>query len=181
MAEVDVEFEPFFTEYRKWLVRQAQALCGDRHEAEDLAQSVFLRMYCRWPTVDRPSESCGYLKRVLNSVFVDARRKAAVAREVSVGELPERPAVAGEVEAGGAVLHSLSQLPPRQRQVIFLRFWADLDVVETSRVLGCTPGTVTSQTSRGLRRLRQLLDGGRHDTDAGVIQFTQSERVFTTC
>ena len=120
----------------------------------------------------------GYLKRVLNSVFVDTRRKAAVAREVSVGVVPERPA-AGEVEAGGAVLHSLGRLPHRQRQVLFLRFWADLDVVETSRVLGCTPGTVTSQTSRGLRRLRQLLDGGWPGHDGGVIQFTQSGKVST--
>lgn len=155
------DFDTFFTEYRRWLVRQAYALCGDPHEAEDLAQSVFVRMYRRWHTVERPEELRGYLKRVLNSVFVDTRRKAAVRREVLGPEPPEEPAGDGAALDSAAldspVFHSLCRLPERQRQIIFLRFCADLDIEETSRVLGCTRGTVTSQTSRGLCRLRQLL------------------------
>ncbi|GAA1270456.1 sigma factor-like helix-turn-helix DNA-binding protein [Saccharothrix xinjiangensis] len=63
------------------------------------------------------------------------------------------------VEAHWPVLHSFGLLPQRQREVIFLRFWADLDTVETSRVLGCTTGSATSRTSRGPARLREALTG----------------------
>ncbi|MFE7532629.1 sigma factor-like helix-turn-helix DNA-binding protein, partial [Kitasatospora sp. NPDC057542] len=56
---------------------------------------------------------------------------------------------------------ALAALPPRQRAVVVLRFWADLDIADTAKALGCTAGTVKSHTARALTRLRALLG----DTD----------------
>ncbi|MFT7838115.1 SigE family RNA polymerase sigma factor [Saccharothrix sp. BKS2] len=163
MCEARVEFRTFFLENRRWLVRQAYALCRDSYEAEDLAQSAFVKVYQRWCSFERHSELRGYLKSVLHSVFIDSRRRAAARRELLGDAIPEElagtPVEPDPVGAHGPVLQSLGRLPRRQRQVIFLRFWLDLDTVETSRVLGCTPGSVTSQTSRGLARLRAVLTG----------------------
>jgi RNA polymerase sigma factor (sigma-70 family) len=56
-----------------------------------------------------------------------------------------------------AVRDALALVPPRQRAVLVLRFYEDCDVAETARLIGCTEGTVKSQTARGLARLRELL------------------------
>jgi len=56
-----------------------------------------------------------------------------------------------------AIREALAQVPPRQRAVLVLRYYADCDVAETARLVGCTEGTVKSQAARGLARLRELL------------------------
>lgn len=161
MSETQVDFNSFFLKHRQWLVRQAYVLCKDLHEAEDLAQSTFVKVYVRWSTFDRHLELRGYLKKVLNSVFVDSRRRVSAGRETLAGVVAEgpasEPAESRAVEVRAAVFRLLLHLPLKQRQVIFLRFWADLDTAGTSRALGCTAGTVTSHTSRGLARLRVLI------------------------
>lgn len=135
-------------------------MCYDAHEAEDLAQVAFVKVYLRWRTFERHGELRGYLKSVLHNVFIDSRRRAA-GRELLGDAIPEdlacAPVDTHPAEEHCPVLQSVGRLPQRQREVIFLRFWADLDTAETSRVLGCTTGSVTSQTSRGLARLRVAL------------------------
>ena len=89
-------------------------------------------------------------------------------REVSSDVLPEVTALR-EDETPYDVVGALAQLPPRQRAVLVLRFFDDLDVTETARLLGITPGTVKSATSRGLESLRLLM---RTPVHAGLSEET---------
>jgi DNA-directed RNA polymerase specialized sigma24 family protein len=63
---------------------------------------------------------------------------------------------APNIDLRDALVRLLVQLPPRQRTVIVLRFWAQLSEAETAEMLGCSEGTVKSATSRGMARLREL-------------------------
>ena len=64
------------------------------------------------------------------------------------------------------LLAALERLPPKARAVVVLRYWEDLSVEATAAALGCSTGTVKSQSSRGLARLRTLLGGGPLSTDS---------------
>jgi DNA-directed RNA polymerase specialized sigma24 family protein len=74
---------------------------------------------------------------------------------------------AAQVDLRDALVRLLDQLPPRQRAVIVARYWEQLTEAETAAVLGCSAGTVKSATSRGLRRLRELSNGGLGDGALG--------------
>jgi RNA polymerase sigma-70 factor (sigma-E family) len=136
----------------------AVLLTGDRHDAEDLVQMALLRSARHWSAARQQPE--GYTRTVLVNLARDrwqARRRRA---ETLLIDLPATPA-AGDI--AGAVLDRLELLracwllPPRQRAVLVLRFWEDRSIDETAAVLGCTPGTVKSQTHRALARLRTAL------------------------
>jgi len=55
------------------------------------------------------------------------------------------------------LLRALGEVPPRQRAALVLRYWEDMSVEDTARALGCTQGTVKSQTARGLDALRDVV------------------------
>jgi RNA polymerase sigma factor (sigma-70 family) len=79
-------------------------------------------------------------------------------RELSSAAPPETATTAaGSVEDRLVLFDALAKMPPRQRAVVVLRFWQDLDVTETAHLLGCSEGTVKSQSARGLAKLRELL------------------------
>lgn len=96
-----------------------------------------------------------------------------LAGELPHGELPEPPTDTDpfeDVVVGQVVAAAVRALPPRQRAVVVLRYFEDLSVEETAEALGCTTGTVKSQTHRALLALRGtlparelMLDGGRRD------------------
>lgn len=69
-----------------------------------------------------------------------------------------------DVDLRRTILDALATLGPRQRAVVVLRHWHDLDVEQTARLLGCSPGTVKSQNARALAHLRHALRVVDHDT-----------------
>ena len=73
-----------------------------------------------------------------------------------VGDGPARDLLAG-LETRAELLDALARLTPRQRAVLVLRYFNDLTEAQTAEVLGCSPGTVKSNASRGLARLREVL------------------------
>jgi RNA polymerase sigma-70 factor (sigma-E family) len=143
-------FTAYYTARYRPLRRTAYLLCGDWHEAEDLTQAAFVRLYLAWGRV-RVDGAHAYARRVLLNEFLGRRRR----RERPVDTVPDRPDPAGGSPDDRLDLSAaLRAVPPRQRAVVVLRYWEGLSVDQTAAVLGVTPGTVKSQSARGLAALR---------------------------
>jgi RNA polymerase sigma-70 factor (sigma-E family) len=148
----DDEFSQFFTSRFDQARRAAYALCGNWSEAEEIAQHAFVKVYAKWPKVRRDS-SDAYLRTVLTRVFLDTRRRGR-GRERSVAEPPDTASHDVVPHERPGLLRALQDVPPRQRAALVLRFVHDLSVEQVAEALGCSPGTVKSQTARGLEKLR---------------------------
>ena len=149
------DFSAFAVSRWPGLVRLAFGLTGDRWAAEDLAQGTLARAYVAWRRVRRADDPDAYLRRILINASNRRFRRHRVAEQP--GDLPET-AVEGPADLVGeraALLAALRQLPPRQRAVILLRYWEDLTDAQIAATLGCSPGTVRSQLSRDLAKLRE--------------------------
>ena len=156
------EYVEFVRVHRDGLVRAAVLLCaGDEAAAEDIVQITLTRIFLAWPRVRRARNPLAYARTSLTHVFVDESRRAHRRRETIVAD----PATNHDVGGGEArtgelrmvVLDALAALGPRQRAVVVLRHWYDLDVAQTARILGCSTGTVKSQNARALAHLRAAL------------------------
>jgi RNA polymerase sigma-70 factor (sigma-E family) len=149
------DFSAFAASRWPGLVRLAFGLTGDRWLAEDIAQTALARAYVAWRRVSRADDPDAYLRRILVNTSKRRFRKHRVTEQP--GDPPEIP-VDGPAELVGeraALLAALHQLPPRQRAAIVLRYWGDLTYEQIAATLGCSPGTVRSQLSRGLAKLRE--------------------------
>jgi len=148
------DFSAFALSRWPGLVRLAFGLTGDSWMAEDIAQTALARAYVSWRRVSRADDPDAYLRRILVNASNRRFRRRRVIEQP--GDPPE-VAVEGPADLVGeraALLAALRQLPPRQRAVIVLRYWDDLSDVQIAAALGCSPGTVRSQLSRGLATLR---------------------------
>ena len=145
---------------RAGLVRTATLLtAGDRHLAEDLVQSTLTKLYVAWPSFQRADNPDGYTRRALVNALTDERRRLWRRRERSTAELPETPRADQYRDPPTAGLRqALHDLPPKMRAAVVFRYFHDLTVTETAEALGCSEGTVKSQTSRALARLRAALE-----------------------
>jgi RNA polymerase sigma-70 factor (sigma-E family) len=166
-APFQAEFEDFVRRSRGELLATATSLtAGDRHLAEDLTQTALVRLYLAWARA-RGTRVEAYARRVLVNCFLDHRRRPWVRRERSVDTLPDAIGI-DPARFDGELLAALRELPPRMRAAIVLRHVEDRSVEEVADALGCSIGTVKSQTARGLDKLRArfqnpALLGGVHD------------------
>ncbi|MBO0868402.1 MAG: SigE family RNA polymerase sigma factor [Micromonosporaceae bacterium] len=161
------EFTAFYAARGDQLRGTAYLLCGDWHLAEDLTQITFIKLYRAWARVERHEVIDQYARRVLLRAFLDERRRPWRREHSTAPESAtfERVAAQDPDTDRRLVLHAaLLDLPKRRRAVLVLRFWLDLSVEQTAEILGCTAGTVKSQTSDGLADLRRAL-GGSLDVD----------------
>jgi RNA polymerase sigma-70 factor (sigma-E family) len=151
---------PAFEAYAaaRWdrLRRSAYLLGLDAHAAEDAAQTTLATCYLKWARVSRADDVDAYVHRVLINTIASGRRRRSSGERPS-GRLPEQvvPDGAGRVEATTTVRSALGRLPLAQRQVIVLRFYADLTEGQTATILKIPLGTVKSRCSRALRALAQ--------------------------
>ena len=148
------DFERFARARLPALVRFAAAIAGDRLEAEDVVQSALARTWAAWPRVRRHDDPEGYVRRAITNEQIArwrrARRRDALPRQrASFVEPP------GEPDDG--LKAALAQLAPRMRAVVVLRYCEDRSEAETAEILGCSAGTVKSQASKALARLRAAL------------------------
>jgi RNA polymerase sigma-70 factor (sigma-E family) len=164
---IDEEFVSYYNARAEQLRTTAYLLCGDWHFAQDLTQLTFTKLYRVWRRVERHDTLDQYARRVLLRAYLDERRRPW-RREVPTDVIdPARPAVEpASADDRLALRAALAHLPPRQRAVIVLRFWADLPVEEVAAALGCSAGTVKSQTSDGLANLRRAF-GATNDVVRG--------------
>lgn len=156
----DKQFHEFVLAQRAGLLRTATLLtAGDRHLAEDLVQSALTKLYVAWPSFQRAENPPAYTRRVLVNALSDERRRLWRRRERSTAELPELPGTdqQSDTETDG-LRTALRELPPKMRAAVVFRYFHDLTVTETAEALGCSEGTVKSQTSRALARLRTALE-----------------------
>jgi RNA polymerase sigma-70 factor (sigma-E family) len=155
------EFAAYFTARRDTVRRTAYLLCGDWHFADDLTQMAFVRVAAGWRRVRDRGALDAYVHTILIRTFLAEQRRWFHRRERSTAEVGvAAEPVANPADAVSrrlAVAAALRRLPDGQRAVIVARFYADLDVAATAEALGCSPGTVKSQTARAVRALREHL------------------------
>jgi RNA polymerase sigma-70 factor (sigma-E family) len=159
------EFGQFMAARWPGLVRLAYALTGDRWLAEDVAQAALASAYAAWWRVRRADDPDAYVRRILvNTSHRRFRRRRVAEQAREPAELPDL-SVADPADLIGqrsALLSALRELPRRQRAVVVLRYWEDLSDAQVAASLGCAEGTVRSQASRALAKLRgstALADG----------------------
>ncbi|MGW2614231.1 SigE family RNA polymerase sigma factor [Streptomyces sp. NPDC001500] len=155
-AEQEDRFQEFVRARWSRLVRTAYLLTGDVHHAEDLTQTALAKAYRSWRRISRSDNPEAYVRRMLVSCNSDRFRKRRVVEALTAAppERAGRDEGAGRVEERGSLMAGLAQLPPKQRAVVVLRYWEDLSEAEVAEVLGCSQGTVKSQASKGLAKLR---------------------------
>ncbi|WUH89404.1 SigE family RNA polymerase sigma factor [Streptomyces sp. NBC_00433] len=153
----DADFSRFVGARWRALTHTAYLLTGDFHEAEDLVQATLAKVYPHWRRV-RTETAEHYVRRAL----VNTNRSRHRRRRVVQLLLPSLPDTSAVDNGGGAqqgaerdvLVRALSELPERQRAVVVLRYWEDLSAEEVAATLRCSVGTVKSQASRALAKLR---------------------------
>lgn len=160
--QVDDDFRAFVRARQDALFRAAVLVCGNHHTAQDLLQEAFAKLASRWEQVRHGSPEA-YVRTILYRDAVSHWRKwrRESPYDVQAPGVPFAGAadrdLTGEWVSGADVRAALSQLPPRQRAVLVLRYYEDLPEEQIAGVLGISRGTVKSQASRALASLRRLL------------------------
>jgi RNA polymerase sigma-70 factor (sigma-E family) len=161
MSGRDQEFREFIRNRASPLHQSAYLLCGDWHLAHDLVQDTLVKAYQHWPRVRQADSPDAYVRRILlNEARGRWRRRE---RAVPVPRFPEgrepvAPDAADEIARRSGLQQALLALPLRQRATVILRYMEGMSERETAAVLGCSEGTVKSQSARALGTLRTFLD-----------------------
>jgi RNA polymerase sigma-70 factor (sigma-E family) len=154
---MDPDFVAFFTALLPHAVAVARRITGDLASAEDAAGEALAKAYLRWPKLRRTAYRDAWVLRVatneaIGTVRTQRRRDGILRRQP-----PPVPVTDDRIEAHQLVVDQISRLPRRQRQVVMLRFFADLTIDEVASTLGLSAGAVKSHLHRALHTLRQRL------------------------
>ena len=151
MAAMD--FDAFVVARSSGLLRTAYLLTRDHALAEDLLQTALTKAWFAWSRLEGRPEP--YVRKILVNTYASWWRRKWNG-EHATEELPE-PVSTDDTErvaAGHDLWAAMERLPRRQRIVVVLRYFEDLTEVETAHVMGCSVGTVKSQTSKAFAKLR---------------------------
>jgi RNA polymerase sigma-70 factor (sigma-E family) len=171
-----VTFAEFAATRLPRLLRYAVVLTGDRELAQDVVQDVLARAQVRWRKIASTDSPDAYVRQMVLNEYLSWRRRWAVRNVRAVGE---RVLELGD-SRGGSRDHAdtmadaddlwsrLATLPPKQRAVLVLRYYEQLDDDEIASLVGCARGTVRSNASKALKTLR-LQSERQHITVAGDI------------
>ena len=141
-------------------IRLAFLLTGDRSLAEDLVQEAFARLVGRLRHLRDPGAFGAYLRRTIVNLATSHFRRRKV-EHAYLERIAGAPATATSVneELDETMHEALLRLPERQRAALVLRFYEDLSDAQTAEILRCSAGTVRSLVSRGMKTLRNELEG----------------------
>lgn len=149
-------FRDFVAARSAALVRSAWLLTGDEGQAQDLVQAALAKAWSRWPRIVRQDAPEAYVRRIILSTYLTWSRRRWRG-ELPAETLPDEPSPTDaydDVDLRHALLGALSELPPRQRAVVVLRYFDDMTEAQAAGVLGCSVGTVKSQAAKAMVRLR---------------------------
>jgi RNA polymerase sigma-70 factor (sigma-E family) len=158
-AVTDHDFDDYVARRWRWAARVAYLLTGDWGLAEDLAQETFAVTYRHWDRMASMDHPDAYVRRILITRYLRSVRKRRVLELLTDG-IPDRTGtsdVATEVANSVVLSRAVRQLPPRMRATLVLRYYDDLSEADIAELLGCSAGTVKTQLSRGLERLRHIV------------------------
>jgi RNA polymerase sigma-70 factor (sigma-E family) len=143
------------------LLRTAYLVVGDHQLAQDLVQESLVKTYVAWPRLRDVTKAEAYARRTIVTTAISWRRR---------GSFHERPVLAIPEHAQSDRTDAIATrdllwahvraLPPRQRAALVLRYYEDLSESDTAQLMGCAVGTVKSQVSAALDRLRQHMGPG---------------------
>ncbi|MCG5445550.1 SigE family RNA polymerase sigma factor [Micromonospora sp. NIE79] len=152
-------FEEFVAVRLPALLRQATALAGDPHLAEDVVQDVLIKVQPRWMRIRELDLPELYIRKMIVNELMSARRRvaAAIRRERVQPPIQEKDRAELVVQRD-ALLRLIRALPPRQRIVIALRYYEDMADGDIAVLMGCSVATVRSQASRALAKLRSVAE-----------------------
>jgi RNA polymerase sigma-70 factor (sigma-E family) len=148
-----VEFDAFVAARSSALLRTAYLLTHDHASAEDLLQTALTKAWFAWSRIETAPEA--YVRKVLVNTYATWWRRRWNG-EHATEDLPDA-GVASTADASDAshdLWRAMERLPRRQRAVVVLRYFEDLSEAETAGLLGCSVGTVKSQASKALAKLR---------------------------
>ena len=151
------EFHDFVVSRSRALLSFAWMLTYDEGRAEDLLQTSLARTWLHWGRLSKDGDPLAYVRRVMvNTASAWWRRRWRA--EVPTDPVPDRPGQDVYVASDDrdVLIRALATLPRRQRAVVVLRYYEGLSEAETASALGCSVGTVKSQSARGLARLREV-------------------------
>jgi RNA polymerase sigma-70 factor (sigma-E family) len=160
------EFAEYFRARRDAVRRTAYLLCGDWHRADDHTQAAFVALHRHWRRIRDRDALDAWVRRTLVRAVVDESRRPWRRERATAEPRPDReavPAASDAVATRHVLVDGLRGVPPRQRAVLVLRYLDGLDVAATAAVLGCSEGTVKSQTAHGLAALRAVLGDALDD------------------
>jgi RNA polymerase sigma-70 factor (sigma-E family) len=151
-----------FRDHHLELVRLAVLITGDLGTAEDVVQDAFEHLHKSWHRLREPGSGLAYARTSVVNGCRMAHRRSAVARRYAprlAGPAVTSPDAAAAMADESEMMAALRSLPRRQREVLVLRYYADLDVAEIAATLRIGASTVRSTMSRGLASLARALEG----------------------
>jgi RNA polymerase sigma-70 factor (sigma-E family) len=159
--DADAALETLYAAHYRPLLRLAVLLVRDREAAEEVVQDAFVAVHGRWERVRDPARAVPYLRRaVVNRAHSVLRRRGVERRHQpsAAADVPGAEAAVLAAEQRARVLDALRALPRRQREVLALRYYLDLDEAAIAETLGISRGAVKSHASRGAAALRARLE-----------------------
>jgi RNA polymerase sigma-70 factor (sigma-E family) len=155
------EFVEFATARARALHRAAYLMVGDPQLAQDLVQEALTKTYVAWSRLRDPHQAEAYCRKAITTTAISWFRRKGWDNERPTEHLPEVDRGASGPETSlaerDAVWQAVRELPPRQRAALVLRYYEDLTEARTAEAMGCAVGTVKSQVSAGLTKLRERL------------------------
>lgn len=164
-AVADDALRDLYRDHYRGLVRLATLLVDDRETAEEVVQDAFVKVHAGWHRIAEPDRALPYLRSAVLNGARSALRRRGVARRWFDRETRKGVADAPSAEAAGVagatrddVMDAIRHLPEQQRNVVLLRYYADLSEAQIAETLGIAPGTVKTSCHRALAKLAPMLE-----------------------
>ncbi|MGW5051105.1 SigE family RNA polymerase sigma factor [Actinokineospora sp. NPDC004072] len=159
--DAPLTLEDLYRTHRMRLIRLALLLVDEPATAEDVVQEAFTGLHRHWGNLRDSAAAVGYLRTAVVNGSRSVLRRRKTAREYTPPHAPNArsaESLAMLTAEHQHVVKALQQLPPRQREVLVLRYYGNLSEAEIAEAAGISRGTVKSTASRALEALQRIMD-----------------------